>query len=80
MKVKDGFVFRDLRTSADTLMARAGVPDVYRKAIMGHSQAGMDRHYMHPDFEKDLRAAMEKYTSWLKAELEAAREAKVANG
>jgi integrase len=73
-KVKDGFVFQDLRTTADTLMARAGVPDVYRKALMGHKQAGMDRHYMHPDFEKDLRAAMEKDTSWLKAELEIARQ------
>lgn len=50
MKVKGGFVFRDLRTTGDTLMARAGVPDVYRKALMGHKQAGMDRHYMHPDF------------------------------
>jgi integrase len=74
MKAKGGFVFRDLRTAADTLMARAGVPDVYRKALMGHKQAGMDRHYMHPDFEKDLRAAMEKYTSWLKAELESAKQ------
>jgi integrase len=74
MKVKGGFVFRDLRTTADTLMVRAGVPDVYRRALMGHVQKGMDRHYTHPDFEKDLRAAMEKYTSWLKAELEAARQ------
>jgi integrase len=74
MNVKGGFVFRDLRTAADTLMARAGVPDVYRKALMGHKQAGMDRHYMHPDFEKDLRAAMEKYTGWLKAELESAKQ------
>jgi len=80
MKVKGGFVFRDLRTTADTLMARAGVPDVYRRALLGHKQKGMDRHYVHPDFEKDLRAAMGKYTSWLKAELEAAREAKAANG
>ena len=74
MKVKGGFVFRDLRTTADTLMARAGVQDVYRRALLGHKQKGMDRHYVHPDFEKDLRAAMEKYTGWLEAELEAARQ------
>jgi len=74
MKVKGGFVFRDLRTTADTLMARAGVQDVYRRALLGHKQKGMDRHYVHPDFEKDLRAAMEKYTGWLKAELETARQ------
>jgi integrase len=79
MRVKNGFVFRDLRTTADTLMARAGVPDVYRKALMGHRQAGMDRHYMHPDFEKDLRAAMEKYTRWLRVELEAVKEARAVN-
>ena len=72
MKVKGGFVFLDLRTTADTLMARAGVQDVYRRGLLGHKQKGMDRHYVHPDFEKDLRAAMEKYTGWLKAELEAA--------
>ena len=80
MKTKGGFVFRDLRTTADTLMARAGVPDVYRRALLGHKQKGMDRHYVHHDFEKDLRAAMKKYTSWLDAELEGAREAKALNG
>jgi integrase len=74
MKVKGGFVFRDLRTTADTLMARAGVPDVYRRALLGHKQKGMDRHYVHPDLEKDLRAAMAKYTNWLKAELETAKQ------
>ena len=79
MKVPGGFVFRDLRTTADTLMARAGVPDVYRRALLGHKQKGMDRHYVHPDFEKDLRAAMEKYTRWLKAEIETIRKAKIAD-
>jgi integrase len=74
MKAKGGFVFRDLRTTTDTLMARAGVADVYRRALLGHKQKGMDRHYVHPDFEKDLRGAMEKYTGWLKTELEAARQ------
>lgn len=74
MKVKGGVVFRDLRTTADTLMARAGVQDVYRRALLGHKQKGMDRHYVHPDFGKDLRVAMEKYTSWLKAELESSKQ------
>ena len=48
--------------------------DVYRRAHLGHKQKGMDRHYVHPDFEKDLRAAMERYTGWLKAELEVAKQ------
>ena len=34
MKTKGGFVFRDLRTTTDTLMARAGVQDVYRRALL----------------------------------------------
>jgi integrase len=70
IKVKGGFVVRDLRTTAATLMAKAGVPDVYRRALLGHLQQGMDRHYVHPDFDKDLRAAMEKYTSWLREQIE----------
>ena len=70
IKTKGGFVFRDLRTSADTFMVRAGVPDVYRRALLGHAQQGMDRHYVHPDFENDLRAAMEKYTSWLRGQVQ----------
>ena len=73
-KIEGGFVFGDLRRTAKTLMARAGVPDVYRRALLGHKQKDMDRHYVHPDFEKDLRTAMEKYTGWLKAELEAAKQ------
>ncbi|HVO83181.1 MAG TPA: site-specific integrase [Syntrophobacteria bacterium] len=77
-KEKGGFVFRDLRTTADTLMVRAGVQDVYRRAVLGHKQKGMDRHYTHPDFEKDLRAAMTQYTGWLKAELEAQKKGQVA--
>jgi hypothetical protein len=59
-------------------MVRAGVQDVYRRAVLGHKQKGMDRHYTHPDFEKDLRAAMTQYTGWLKAELEAQKKGQVA--
>jgi integrase len=65
-KEKGGFVLRDLRTTADTLMVRAGVQDVYRRALLGHKQKGMNQHYSHPDFGKDLRVAMAQYTGWLK--------------
>jgi integrase len=68
-KVEGGFVFGDLRRTAKTLMARAGVDKAYRDAILGHESQDMDRHYLHPDFEKDLRAAMEKYHSWLTEEI-----------
>jgi integrase len=69
-KVEGGFVFGDLRRTAKTLMARAGVDKAYRDAILGHESQDMDRHYLHPDFEKDLRAAMEKYHTWLREEIQ----------
>ena len=68
-KVEGGFVFGDLRRTAKTLMARAGVDKAYRDAILGHESQDMDRHYLHQDFEKDLRAAMEKYHNWLTEEI-----------
>ena len=68
-KVEGGFVFGDLRRTAKTLMARAGVDKAYRDAILGHESQDMDRHYLHPDFEKDLRLAMEKYHGWLEGEI-----------
>jgi len=67
--VEGGFVFGDLRRTTKTLMARAGVDKAYRDAILGHESQDMDRHYLHPDFEKDLRAAMEKYHGWLEEEV-----------
>jgi integrase len=68
-KVEGEFVFGDLRRTAKTLMARAGVDKAYRDAILGHESQDMDRHYLHPDFEKDLRTAMEKYHNWLTEEV-----------
>ena len=53
-------------------LPRAGIDRVYRDELLGHVQQGMDRHYSQPDFEKDLRTAMAKWTSWLKAEIEVA--------
>lgn len=73
-KVAGGFVFGDLRRTAKTLMARAGVDKAYRDAILGHESQDMDRHYLHPDFERDLRAAMDKYHMWLTEQIEAEQE------
>jgi integrase len=78
-KFAGGFVFGDLRRTAKTLMARAGVDKAYRDAILGHESQDMDRHYLHPDFEKDLRAAMEKYNTWLGEQIEAEQERLKAN-
>jgi integrase len=80
-KVEGGFVFGDLRRTAKTLMARAGIDKAYRDAILGHESQDMDRHYLHPDFEKDLRAAMDKYHTWLRGQIEAEQErSSVTNG
>ncbi|MEE9120707.1 MAG: site-specific integrase [Syntrophobacteria bacterium] len=80
-KVEGGFVFGDLRRTAKTLMARAGIDKAYRDAILGHESQDMDRHYLHPDFEKDLRAAMDKYHAWLREQIEAEQErSSVTNG
>jgi len=73
-----GVVIRDLRRTADTLMVRAGVQDVYRRTLLRHVQTGMDRHYVHPDLETDLRPAMATYARWLKAELDAQKKGQVA--
>ena len=50
-------------------MARAGVDKAYHDAILGHESQDMDRHYLHPDFDKDSRTAMEKYHGWLEKEI-----------
>ena len=68
-KVEGGFVFGDLRRTAKTLMARASVDKAYRDAILGHESQDMDRHYLQPDFDKDLRAAMERYHTWLREQI-----------
>ena len=79
MRVHGGFVFRDLRSTCKTLMARAGIDVLYRDALLGHVQKGMDRHYMSPDFEEDLRKSMDRWTSWLKIEIKSKRELKKVN-
>ena len=45
-------------------MDRAGVSKSCRKAILGHSLEGMDRHYLRLN-DEDLKAAMDDYTAWI---------------
>jgi integrase len=65
--VPGGFRFHDVRATFDTNMDRAGVSETCRKAIMGHSLQGMDRHYLRLD-DEDLKAAMDQYTAWFDAQ------------
>lgn len=66
--VENGFIFHDVRRTVKTHMARAGVEKVYRDVILGHSLQGMDAHYMKPS-DEDLHVAMERYTTWMEAEM-----------
>lgn len=50
--------FHDLRHTAATLMAEAGVPEETRKWILGHTNVAMTRHYSH-ESERLMREAVE---------------------
>lgn len=65
---ENGLTFHDIRATFDTNMDRAGVSESCRKAILGHSLEGMDRHYLRLN-DEDLEQAMEKYTIWIDAQL-----------
>ena len=67
-ETESGIIFHDIRRTVKTFMVRAGIDAVYRNAILGHSQQGMDKHYMKPS-DEDLHTAMEKFSSWLQAEI-----------
>jgi len=67
--VKNGFIFRDLRRTVKTNMARAGVSKVFRDTILGHSLKGMDAYYMAPS-EDDLHQAMDRYETWVNSQLQ----------
>jgi integrase len=67
-KTQNGLTFHDFRRTFKTSMLAAGVEKVYRDAIVGHSLKGMDVHYLVLSDEL-LKAAMEKFTSWLDNEI-----------
>jgi len=66
--IKNGFVFRDIRTTVKTNMLRAGIDGALRDKILGHSLKGMDVFYLKPT-DEDLRNAMDKYNNWLDEQL-----------
>ncbi|UCF86377.1 MAG: tyrosine-type recombinase/integrase [Desulfobacteraceae bacterium] len=63
-KIPNGITFYDIRRTVKTNMLNAGLDKVHRDLILGHSQQGMDTHYIVPD-ENSLKLAMAKYTKWL---------------
>jgi hypothetical protein len=70
-KVAGGMTFHDIRRTAKTNMLAAGLDKNYRDLIIGHELTGMDRNYIAPPDEQ-LTVAMDKYTTWIDAELEKA--------
>jgi integrase len=67
-KAENGLTFHDIRATFDTNMDRAGVSESCRKAILGHSLGGMDKHYLRLN-DQDLKQAMDKYTTWIDAQI-----------
>jgi len=66
---KDGFCFRDIRTTVQTNMENAGVGPKFVTYLTGRTQTGMDKFYFKPT-EQDLRVQMDKYEAWLGVEVE----------
>lgn len=64
-KVKDGFVFHDLRHTFNTNMRKAGVQDSVTMEITGHSTREMFDRYNTIDAE-DQREAMKLLEVFLK--------------
>jgi integrase len=77
-KVEGGLRMHDLRGSFKKNMLLAGVDKIWRDTIMGHALQGMDKHYLQWDDGDELdgllMAAMDKFTSYLDAEIEKVRQ------
>lgn len=76
-KNDNGFSFHDFRGTWKINALEAGVDKIYRDIILGHSLKGMDKHYIEKRISKreDLLAeAMGKYTLWLDAEIDRAKQ------
>ena len=67
-KTENGLVFHDIRRTVKTNMMRAGVDKALRDTILGHSLQGMDTYYLKPG-DEDLKAAIDKYTTWMDAQI-----------
>jgi integrase len=68
-KVENGIIPHDFRRTFKTNCVKAGIDPAWRNALLGHSQSGMDAHYIKPS-EEDLQRAMDRYTRWFDGEME----------
>ena len=66
-KLKDGFIFHDLRHSFNTYMRKAGVQDSVIMEITGHSTRQMFDRYNTVD-SVDKKEAIERFVGFLRRE------------
>src|SRR5262245_37687417 len=57
--------FHDLRRTARTLMAAAGVPDMVAELVLGHVQSGVAAIYNRHSYFEEKAAALEKLAEFL---------------
>lgn len=70
-KVQNGITFHDIRRSVKTNMLVAGINQVHRDVILGHTLKGMDVHYLVVNDEA-LTKAIDQYTKWFDDQVKAA--------
>lgn len=63
----NGIIAHDFRHTFKSNCVSAGIDSALRNALLGHSQEGMDKHYIHPSKE-DLQKSMRQYTEWFEEE------------
>lgn len=68
-KIENGIIPHDFRRTFKTNFVQAGIDPAWRNALLGHSQSGMDAHYIGPN-EEGLQRAMDRYTRRLDGEME----------
>lgn len=62
------FIAHDLRRTAATLMADAGVPENIISKVLNHVEPGVTRrHYNLPAYRGEKRAALETWAGYLEA-------------
>jgi integrase len=58
LKIKPAWVLHDLRRTARSLLAAAGVPDLHAERVLGHKQQGVDGIYNRHDYFEEKAEAL----------------------
>jgi hypothetical protein len=68
MKFEGCLQLHDLGARAKTHLLEAGMDEVLRDKMAGHTLQGMDRYYLRLT-DEHLRRAMDLYTEWLDGQI-----------